>query len=876
MRWPWQRVAADDGGRAQGSGDGAAARAAGTDSTAFSPAGWAFLPPMQRQIADAPPATLRAGWVDALPTRVIPSRVAELTHVVDSAAPAGTVAAAASDLGVPVQRAAVADLTLRPPQTAAEQARERRVAVQRQAASAGSTPSPMATTALPSIPPSAGPIAEARTAVQAESEARAEGAFEQAPVVAGSASEPAMTEPAIGETSLMGERMPVADASEQSIGSTANADPGVALVPPDLSLPSVQRLPAEDVVSRTPAPPTDESASAHGLPAASDPVEMAETPTIAGAPPERDPGRFGLAAPLPRPSTSPTALPAQPSHAPAPVQRSTAATQPGGRRMGLGAPLPAGGRIERSAPGSVPIRGAETGSVPEIVPIGTAAEDGPTSIPSTPAVQREATAAPDAAVSPSLPAMPTARAAGGDPGAPTSDGGEPSILGDAAERPVGFPGDGDGDGDGAGAGGLAPVAGSGGWAAPVDLVLQRTSSRADGEAQGEVGLAASDVAPDGGSGAPADDRAPAPLVVPLIAQRALESSFETVASSSGPVRPRAVPATAVTVDPLPSSAPGFTAAATVHAAAIQRQASSVHREAGAPSGSTGPTAPSSERAPAAPSGSSGGVFGWVQRTLGLSAPRSTGAADAPLADGGFDAAVTPVDDPFDGIGMLTPVDDATGAGGADAVGGTGAGAPGLPGLAAHAADSPARPGTTSGSGAPALVVSRLAASDARAPARSALAGTAPGVLRNPAATPVAVQRAPQTIAGPPAVSASRMVLPVVPPAPPRRSEGGAFDGPDAAAWSDAAGWSGGTSTGPVVQTAVDPGSAPPAEPPGETASAPAAGGAAAAAGGAPGGIDTSPAGIETLAARLYGPLARRLKAELLLDRERRGIRIDGI
>jgi len=49
-----------------------------------------------------------------------------------------------------------------------------------------------------------------------------------------------------------------------------------------------------------------------------------------------------------------------------------------------------------------------------------------------------------------------------------------------------------------------------------------------------------------------------------------------------------------------------------------------------------------------------------------------------------------------------------------------------------------------------------------------------------------------------------------------------------------------------------------------------------AAGGAASVDASSPEAIEKLAQRLYGPLVRRLKAELLLDRERRGIRIDGI
>ncbi|WP_407922363.1 hypothetical protein, partial [Agromyces humi] len=51
---------------------------------------------------------------------------------------------------------------------------------------------------------------------------------------------------------------------------------------------------------------------------------------------------------------------------------------------------------------------------------------------------------------------------------------------------------------------------------------------------------------------------------------------------------------------------------------------------------------------------------------------------------------------------------------------------------------------------------------------------------------------------------------------------------------------------------------------------------APAASGAASVDASSPEAIEKLAQRLYGPLVRRLKAELLLDRERRGIRIDGI
>ncbi len=43
-----------------------------------------------------------------------------------------------------------------------------------------------------------------------------------------------------------------------------------------------------------------------------------------------------------------------------------------------------------------------------------------------------------------------------------------------------------------------------------------------------------------------------------------------------------------------------------------------------------------------------------------------------------------------------------------------------------------------------------------------------------------------------------------------------------------------------------------------------------------GGTSAATENVEQLVRKLYGPLVRRIKAELLLDRERRGIRIDGI
>ena len=67
-----------------------------------------------------------------------------------------------------------------------------------------------------------------------------------------------------------------------------------------------------------------------------------------------------------------------------------------------------------------------------------------------------------------------------------------------------------------------------------------------------------------------------------------------------------------------------------------------------------------------------------------------------------------------------------------------------------------------------------------------------------------------------------------------------------------------------------------AERPAEALSSAAPAAASALASAAASAIGGGPENVEKLARRLYGPLVRRLKAELLLDRERRGIRIDGI
>lgn len=76
------------------------------------PAGWAFLPPLQRQISDASPATLRPSFVAALPTRLVPAALGTMGHLVDPGAPAGTIAVDDGAPAAPVQRAVAAELTV--------------------------------------------------------------------------------------------------------------------------------------------------------------------------------------------------------------------------------------------------------------------------------------------------------------------------------------------------------------------------------------------------------------------------------------------------------------------------------------------------------------------------------------------------------------------------------------------------------------------------------------------------------------------------------------------------------------------------------------------------------------------------------------------
>ncbi|MDQ0894645.1 hypothetical protein [Agromyces ramosus] len=148
MRWPWQRPERPV-----------------TDAPAPTrPAGWAFLPPLQRQVADAPPATLRPAFVSTLPTRAVPASLGSMGHLVDDTAPSGTVAVDDRTLGIPVQRAVATDLTLLPRPVTAAPVRPVAQRVDDSASLDSPVASPMADPEVEAVPDATAPALAAEPA----------------------------------------------------------------------------------------------------------------------------------------------------------------------------------------------------------------------------------------------------------------------------------------------------------------------------------------------------------------------------------------------------------------------------------------------------------------------------------------------------------------------------------------------------------------------------------------------------------------------------------------------------------------------------------------------------------------------------------------
>lgn len=100
-RWPWQR-------------EKRPTTLSPPAVVAPAPSGWAFLPPLQRSVADAGPGNLSDTFVSTLPTRVDPSFLGVMEHLVSDDAPGGIVELDPPGRGSPSMRAAGDDLALRP------------------------------------------------------------------------------------------------------------------------------------------------------------------------------------------------------------------------------------------------------------------------------------------------------------------------------------------------------------------------------------------------------------------------------------------------------------------------------------------------------------------------------------------------------------------------------------------------------------------------------------------------------------------------------------------------------------------------------------------------------------------------------------------
>lgn len=128
MRWPWQR-AVDDGGRpVWGGSPGARAGAsAGGADTPPSPAGWAFLPALQRTVGAQDLVTRPAAFVSSLPAWSSPAFMGGMGRTMSPDAPGGMLDGDGS--GLPQLTAVATDMPLAPDDA-------HRTGVQRTAASA--------------------------------------------------------------------------------------------------------------------------------------------------------------------------------------------------------------------------------------------------------------------------------------------------------------------------------------------------------------------------------------------------------------------------------------------------------------------------------------------------------------------------------------------------------------------------------------------------------------------------------------------------------------------------------------------------------------------------------------------------------------------
>lgn len=294
MRWPWQKD--ETSGR-----EARASHPSSTDAAEHpSPSGWAFLPPLQRQLT-APPATMPPAFISTIPTRTNPTFLGTMGHLLDPSAPAGTVAVSTSALDVPVQRSDAAELALhaptRPPSPATR--------------TASSAPAPIVqrdeSTDLPLVDSVVPDAAEQGAGESVQESAPESGALaapdaaettaSQTPVSAPPAPSPPVAQRSISAEAPLASMFERTESTSTSVPAMPPAASAAGSTPP--ATPLVQR-------SRDALPPTGSPTGSGSSDAPSRPVSTrASSGATAGPIPVQrsavhlDPPRLGLGAPLP-------------------------------------------------------------------------------------------------------------------------------------------------------------------------------------------------------------------------------------------------------------------------------------------------------------------------------------------------------------------------------------------------------------------------------------------------------------------------------------------------------------------------------------------------------------------------------------------------
>ncbi|MFI7482640.1 hypothetical protein ACH9EU_09495 [Kocuria sp. M1R5S2] len=889
MRWPWQRkVEAPAPGTPP---EASSAVPPAADGPAPSPAGWAFLPPLQRTVGELATTTAPHRFPDRLPTRNDPSFTGTMSHLISADAPAGLIDLDGPDAGPAPE----------PP---------------------GSTGRSVEMTLLPPpAPPAAGasrPVQRLAPAVQRSLTSAPEGDFAvlQLPVVGPTGPG---TEPSAG---------PAGGAPAGPHPGRTAGGPGPAVAPPPVQR-SVPGRPVNDPghdprsdlggnsrgnAVRDSGGTFDGTATTVPLPRPGTPLQRTADTASSGAastplrPPGRpSPQRLGLGRPWPAHDPDPAGS-GQPSvplvaraHDSAGLPPAVPAAPPA--TEGSSAPVPEGTGTSARAEGRVGpvVSRSPVAEPPAHAPAGhpgggSAVPGGspPTSPPGTPTGDCPAPFAdPPLSAGPQLPdprhreALPVVSRApdGVDPG--TGPAGGP---GTAPGDDGGPAGDAHPDHAGAGAPPLPsapavefprrspPADHTGGGPAVLPMVSRAaTSFPVAGTGPGTSTAAGGPAVPS-----PARGRGSATSDSPRPAQRAVEapvpgSSAATPGDGPPPAGPSAVPRAghpARTLGLRPSlpvvsrSAVDGPAPGSARAAAEAGQDPSY-----SPATATG-------RAPGGPARPPTGLPVAGSPAMPPTDPAVSRSAESLPASFLPAASLPAVSLPAAGMQAGAGPVEAAALSGRAAGGGQQTGGP--PVLVARAVavagegkGSP--PDASSPSRAPLGTLQRSAVGRENlqhppglpgSPARAAAPSPAPGAHSGAAdgtggagEEPVAMLLALPDRGSPrtdPVALARHAVLPTVRPAVQRQEV------PQDTVPSPAHASSGGPE--PVQRVGEEPGATPP-----EPGPAPAAPAAAAAA---PGEAGMSQEQVDALAKRLVGPIVRRIKADMLLDRERRGLRID--